>query len=428
MNCTRRDFLHRTAGATAAGAAGSALLWQSPAALADDKPGTGGPKRLAVVTTIYRTNSHADHIAGRFLTGYTINGRHHQPSHKVVSMHVEQVGANDLSRGLAKRHGFELFPTIREALCVGSDSLNVDAVLYIGEHGNYPVNDLGQTLYPRHRMLSEVVAEFRRSGRSVPVFNDKHLSYSWEKALELYNWSQELGFPLQAGSSLPVTWRRPELELPLETPVEEAMAVAFSDKERYGFHALETLQCHIERRLGGETGLASVESFQGDAVWQAAERGAWSPELFDAATGASRTLRPGPVQHNAANPVAYQLTFRDGLKATVLMLTGHVADFNFAAKLKGQKEPVATCHVLPNPPGAKYFDALTWNIERMFDSGRAVIPIKRTLFTSGVLEAALKSLKAGRPLETPHLDVTYKAHVQSGFFRGGVSANLQRKG
>ena len=85
---------------------------------------------------------------------------------------------------------------------------------------------------------------FKDSGRSVPVFNDKHLSWNWEWAKEMYDTSRSMGFPLMAGSSLPVTWRRPELELPLETAIDEALVAAHGPLDSYGFHALETLQGH----------------------------------------------------------------------------------------------------------------------------------------------------------------------------------------
>ena len=84
----------------------------------------------------------------------------------------------------------------------------------------------------------------------MPVFNDKHLSYSWAKAKKMVGWAEELKFPLMAGSSLPVTWRRPELELPLDTPVEDALVAAYGPIEVYGFHALETLQVMVERAQG----------------------------------------------------------------------------------------------------------------------------------------------------------------------------------
>ena len=65
-----------------------------------------------------------------------------------------------------------------DALTLGTGKLAVDGVLLIGEHGNYPRNDSGQILYPRYELMEQIVSVFRKTGRSVPVFNDKHLSYS----------------------------------------------------------------------------------------------------------------------------------------------------------------------------------------------------------------------------------------------------------
>ena len=93
------------------------------------------------------------------------------------------------------------------------EPLAVDAVLSIGEHGKYPVNAKGQPEYPRKRFFDEIVAVFQRSGRVVPVFNDKHLSYRWDWAQEMYDTARQLKIPLMAGSSVPLAERRPPLEL-----------------------------------------------------------------------------------------------------------------------------------------------------------------------------------------------------------------------
>ena len=50
------------------------------------------------------------------------------------------------------------------------------ASLLIGEHGEYPVNDKAQALYPRFEMFLKITDVFRQSGGAVPV-NDKHLSW-----------------------------------------------------------------------------------------------------------------------------------------------------------------------------------------------------------------------------------------------------------
>src|ERR1051326_7773443 len=129
---TRRSFLQTTAIAAASAA---------PQAK---------PKRLAIITTIYRLQSHGQHMGDRFLVGYPYAGVWRSPNIKVVSLYVDQKPEGDLSGARAKEFGFELYPTVAEALCCGGQELAVDAVLIIGEHGNYPRNEKGQILYPRY--------------------------------------------------------------------------------------------------------------------------------------------------------------------------------------------------------------------------------------------------------------------------------------
>ena len=128
---------------------------------------------------------------------------------KVVSLYVDQKPDGDQSAARAKEFGFQVYPTIAEALRCGGDKLAVDAVLVIGEHGDYPRNEKGQVLYPRYEFFKQCVDVFEKDGVSVPVYNDKHLSYSFEKAKWMVDASKRLKFPMLAGSSLPVTWRLP---------------------------------------------------------------------------------------------------------------------------------------------------------------------------------------------------------------------------
>ncbi len=191
----------------------------------------------------------------------------------IVSAYVDQKPAGDLSAERAKTFGLTVYPTIAQALRCGGDKLAVDAVLIVGEHGNYPHNAKGQILYPRYEFFKQCIEVFEHDGRAVPVYNDKHLSYSFRKAKEMVADSKRLGFPMLAGSSLPVTWRLPELELPMECEIEEALMVGCGSSDPMDYHALEAMQCMVERRRGGETGIKSVQLIEGDAVWQAERAG-----------------------------------------------------------------------------------------------------------------------------------------------------------
>ena len=192
---------------------------------------------------------------------------------EVVSLWLDQHPEDDLSEVRAQQFDFENYPSIAAALRCGGDKLAVDAVLFIAEHGDYPSNDRGQKLYPRFEWFEEIVDVFEQDGRAVPVYVDKHLSYDFDKARRMVDRSQRVGFPILAGSALPVTWRIPELELPLHCEIEEVVMSGGGDRDAHAFHALEALQAMVERRRGGETGVRAVELLRGDDVLEAMEAG-----------------------------------------------------------------------------------------------------------------------------------------------------------
>jgi hypothetical protein len=428
---TRRDFLSLVGAGALAG-----VLPSNP--VRGDTPRSRPPKRsrpatkkLAVVTTAYYYLSHAYHLCGRFLDGYFRNGRFLFPDFAIAGMFVEQQKDNDLSRELAAKHGFPISTDIAGALTLGTGRLAVDGVLLIGEHGDYPYNEKGQKLYPRHDLFQEIVAVFRQSGRFVPVFCDKHLSHSWKHSLEMVQTARALRFPLMAGSSLPVTWRKPELELPLGVKITEALVASRGELEIFGIHALEALQCMVERRLKGRQGVQAVTFLQGDAVWKAGDEGRWSWDLLEHALGRSDSLNVGDIRDNCRQfsafpgrspllqgPVAFLIEYRDGLRATVLLLNGHVDDTTFAARIEGQRKPVSTLFYLPPPPGARFLEALTVRLEDFLTTGRPPYPVERTLLTGGMLDFVLESRLQRRRIETPELDVAYDAPADSGFLRG----------
>jgi hypothetical protein len=383
------------------------------------------PKRLAIVTTIYRYLSHGQHMGDRFLVGYPYGGAWRKPNLQVVSLYVDQHPDGDLSEARAKEFNFKVYPTIAETLRCGASKLAVDAVLIIGEHGNYPNNEKGQKLYPRFEFFEQVAKVFEQDGRAVPIFNDKHLSYSFEKAKAMVDTSRRLKFPMQAGSSIPVTWRLPAIDLPLNCDIESAMMIGAGGSDAMDFHALEGLQCMVERRRGGETGVKAVQMIAGDAVWKldldrqllssALSRSDTPLGLTEADGRTQDLVKSGEIQKLARNPRAQLIEYRDGLKAVNLMLDGVVKDFNFAARLKN-KQTYSTQFLLTPEPNVTYSACLMHKAAQMFETGQAQYPVERTLLTSGILESCLTSkLQNQQRLETPHLAVTYKPPKESQF-------------
>jgi len=405
-------------------------IW--PAVEAGSATPPNPPRKLAIITTVWRYLSHAQHEGDRFLVGYPFEGKWHRPALEVAALYVDQKPALDQSAERARSFGFKVYPTIAEALRCGGSKLAVDGVLIIGEHGDYPHNEKGQILYPRYEFFRQMVDVFEADGRAVPVFNDKHLSYSFTKASAMVEASKRMGFPFLAGSSLPVTWRLPPIELPLGCDIEQALMVGVGGSDAMDYHALEAMQCMVERRRGGETGVRSVQLIEGDAVWKACDAGQWSWELLESALSRSDSIggltvrdgrtqnlaKGGAVQALVRHPAAYLVDYIDGTHATLLMLDGALADFNFAARVRGMIEPLSCQFLLPPNPNVAYSTCLMHQVETMIESGRAPYPVERTLLVSGVLESCLDSkLQSHRRLDTPHLAVRYQPPRESCFCR-----------
>ena len=141
------------------------------------------------------------------MDGYWWQGAHTASRVDVASVYIHQLETSELGQKVCKAKNIPIYKTVGEAVRLGGSELAVDGVVIVGEHGNYPTDLKGHWLLPRWWIFQQVIRVFEQSKRSVPVFNDKHLSYSWARAKEMVGWSQEFKFPLMAGSSLPVTWR-----------------------------------------------------------------------------------------------------------------------------------------------------------------------------------------------------------------------------
>ncbi len=469
---TRRRFVEYSA-------LSSAMLAYRPLFWGQQSSGQR-PLRLAILGSVYRPQSQMQSLADRFLVGYPYDGEWHMPNVQVVSVYVDQLerqadaapspyqlatagtkvapssaakgiagglgrdrtvqtqpapqkaeSTADLSRARAQQFGFRLCSNIPEALRCGGDRIAVDAVLAIVEQDDYPNNDQGQILLPSYDFFQQCVQVFEDEKRAVPYFNHKQLSYSFEQAQMMVGTAKRLRFPLLAGSALPVTWRLPSVDIPLGAQVEEAVMVGVGAPGGMDFDALEALQCMLERRKGGETGVKAVQLLEGDDVWAAGRAGRWSKDLLSSALSRSDTpmgltvldgrtqdlVASGVLPQLVKDPAAYCIEYRDGTRATLLLLNGAIMDYNVAAKVAGQ-ETISTQFFLPPPPNVTDSACLAAKIEHMFQSGSAAYPVERTLLTSGVLEACLHSRhRLNQRLETPQLAVSYQPPAESQYAR-----------
>lgn len=393
--------------------AGACLAPQSVRVEAQEGAAVRKP-RLAAVVTEYRENSHADVIVTKMLEGCRTLDLVYEPAVSIASLYIDQPKTSALGLELAAKHRVPVFQTIAEAIRLGGAAPAVDGVLLIGEHGSYPYNEIGQHLYPRKRFFDEAAAVVAAANRPIPFFNDKHLSYDFHQAQAMVDEARRLKIPLLAGSSVPVSWRKPAFQLEAGARLTSALAIGYGGTEAYGFHALEGLQCMVERRDGGETGVRSVRCLSDAAVWDAGDRGLWSWDLLRAAlkTGPKPELAGASVEQirdATRKPDAFVVEYRDGLKATVLMLYGLVTEFYFAGSLAGREAPVATQFWLQEGKPFGHFGRLCQAIERLVLEKKAPYPVERTLLTTGILDAAMHSRADGGAVRaTPELNVTYR--------------------
>jgi hypothetical protein len=290
-------------------------------------------------------------------------------------------------------------------------------------------------LYPRYEWFKEVVKVFESSGRSVPVFNDKHLSTSWDRCTEMVADAKRLSFPFLAGSSLPVTWRLPAIDMPFDAPLVESVCVGYGGVDSYDFHALETAQCMSERRQGGEVGITSVHAARGEKMWEllSAPDREVTRRLMVAALCRSHNL---PVEGGyptdritvewarqaLPNMLAYFIEHRDGFRTTMFLAPAPVRDFNYAGLRRDTNEVISCQMYLPMPgqsaTTADFFNPLVRHIETMFLENRAPYPVERTLLTSGMVIGGVESLHRGETLvPTPEMEVRYQGPRESLFRR-----------
>jgi hypothetical protein len=363
--------------------------------------------KVAVITTVYFPDSHADVVATRLIKGYEFQGRHVEPRVEVVSMYLEQIADNDIGVGIADEYGVPRYPTVAEAITRGGTGVNVDGVVIIGEHGDFEYNEYEQKLYPRRRLFDAAVSTMIAAGKMVPIFNDKHLAWSFRDAQAIYETTQRLGIPFLAGSTIPLAWRIPTgTEWPLGEPMTEIVVAGYGPTEVYGYHILEGLQVHAERRAGGETGVVAVTGLSGDDAKRAVNDGTVNADLLDKALRTFDLLDEEREQAKQSAKDVFLVEYADGLRAAVVNCDEVIKNFGSAAV--GPDHEMAVQIWLQGYPHS-HFIFLTRQIESMILNGVAPYPVERTYLTTGILDVAMRSRHAGgERRETPELAISYQ--------------------
>jgi hypothetical protein len=336
-----------------------------------------------------------------------------------MHQHEESV----LGQKVAKAKSIPVFKTVGEAVTLGGKELAVDGVVIVGEHGEYPTDLKGHWLLPRWWIYNQVVRVFEQSKRSVPVFNDKHLSYDWDEAKWMFDKSRELNFPLTGGSSIPIYYRKPEIELDVDTPIKNSIVLGGTADEGAIFHCVDVLQAFVERRKGGETGVMSVQSIRGPETWKWVERNPWAGNLLDSVAKRFE-LQPGHFQQTAQANMCL-VEYNDGTKAAVI--AGRDVGWSYAGEIEGQKDPTIISMLGWAGPFDQYHasNAQPHWITEMMVTKKEPFHAERLLLSTGIVNHYMESnwengrySAIGRRIETPFMNMTYRSTRGPQFNRG----------
>jgi hypothetical protein len=419
---TRREMLGLT------GMAGmAALTGIAPDAVA--QTAQKRPRIACLVSFWGLPTSHADWIVNKLIDGYWWQGVSTPSQVDVVSVYIDQFDTSLLGQKVCKAKNIPIFKTVGEAVTLGGKELAVDGVVIVCEHGNYPTDLKGHWLLPRWWIYQQVIRIFEQSKRSVPVFNDKHLSYNWDDAKWMFDKSRELNFPLSGGSSIPVYFRKPEIELAIDTPIKNSLVVGSGPDEGAIFHCIDVLQAFVDRRKGGETGVKSVQSIRGPETWKWVEQNPWAGNLLEAVRK-NFDLKPGYFQEGR-NPDVCIVEYNDGTKAAVI--SGGGVGWTYAGEIEGQKDPTIIS-MLDFPGPISQYHATNafahWIIEMML-TGKEPFNAERLLLSTGITNHYMDSnwengrySAVGRRIETPYMNMNYHSTHGPLFERGKRPPNV----
>lgn len=388
--------------------------------------------QLAVITTVYRPLSHADVIVSRWLEprpsdpefGWPVQG-YAEPRTQIASLYIEQFHDEgrdiDIGREILARHDVPLYNSIREALCLGGDELAVDGVILIGEHGQYPTNEWGQKKYPRREMFDAIVAVFRASGRSVPLFCDKHFSYDLDSVRHMLATARELDFPIMSGSTIPLSGALGEWDFPTDGQLQEAAGVFFGMTDINGYHSLQWVQSQVARRAGGESGIQSVTALAGESMKAALREQTWSPALMralfenlghpQAPQFLAALLDPDrELEDPSILPSALIFAHADGLRSSYFICHALPAEYSMAITT-GAGQVRGARHFIKGARREQFcphFALLCARTEEFMLGGATPYPLEHELLCTLMTRAACHALAApGQSLQTPELNIAY---------------------
>lgn len=239
----------------------------------------------------------------------------------------------------------------------------------------------------------------------------------------MFDKSRELNFPLTGGSSIPLYYRKPAIELDNDTPIKHSVVLGGAGDEGGIFHCIDVLQAFVERRKGGETGVRSVQSIRGPETWRWVDHNPWASKLIES-VAKKFELPPGHFQQNDRANLCL-VEYNDGTKAAVL--SGRDVGWTYAGEIEGQSEPTIISMLGWAGPFDQYHASNAqphWITEMMVTKSEP-FHAERLLLSTGITNHYMESnwengrfTAIGRRIETPYMDMTYQSTRGAQFNKG----------
>jgi len=366
-----------------------------------------GKKRIAAIITEYWDISHADVIITKMLEGFAMDGHQYTSTLDIVSMYVDKFPDNDIGRSLAAKHHIPLYGTIEDALKCGGKLFDLDGIIIIGEHGDYPKNELDKILYPRRAFFEACLTVMVEHNRIVPIYSDKGFAVTGEDVEWVYKQIKHYNIPFFSSSVVPFAQQYPASQpYPNGAPLHKMFGFAYGDVERYTYHTLEMMQSLAENRACGESGITAVRAYEGEAVREKLLGAEWG-KLYRSLGLFINLIDIEKFPYSLPEPLFFEVDYVDGLRSGILYADQEVKDFACASQMYEDSEPYCTEFYLQ--PGKPYihFGRLVLEIEKFLHTARPPFPVERSYLTTGALDAVMRAIHDKEEVLTPHLRVNY---------------------
>jgi hypothetical protein len=360
-------------------------------------------RKIVFLLEDFPVPSPSQQLLDRFLIGYPRDGKFHKLAGVEVAACLPQ---NSRDANLERRVSEHHLTLLTNAEAAVADA---DAVVIVPRDGGTIADN------------SLLRIALQRAPEGAACFVHGVLASSLGDARQQIQLAKSRKISLLAGTPLAVTWRLPDIDLPLGTPLSEALIVVQGKALAAELSGLDGLLPIIERRKGGEAGVKRVRFFEGQNLWRAGEKKLWSWPLLAAAISRSDSPQGDPVKDGrtqdlvglglvpklATEPRGWLLEHRDALRSAILVLDGVVADYNFAVRARDGR--IFSAQLFrPPPPGEHHFSKLVAALEDFFRTGKPPWPVQRNLLVAGLLEIfARPSTRSAERVDTPKLAIEY---------------------